>query len=514
MRAEEARKNAGDPGRGAGPPAQQRRVQLHHPRPHRRRISSPTREFPVDPANPAGFDNSGESLTMSPALLNKYLQAARASGRSHGAHARWVRFRALPHAGGDGSRQVRHPADRRFLRAPAHRLRRLFRGRLALQASRGSRQTGRHAGRDRGRRQGERQVSAAGLAAPEEHRSAAAEEVGPIAKLQTMWRALPAPGRGPGGALRAQCVEMRDFVVRIRSDTAMQFAAPMVQGLPPASQPLLELEDRQFAAHRRDFDPTDLRNDTDPPPVVPDHSEISRAAPGSRSALGRADRAMARRRSRSGGSGRRARRYEASFARFASIFPDAFYVSERGRYFPDDSEDKGRLLSAGYHNIMGYFRDDTPLMELILDENGQKELEPPVGRVRLHRRLHRAHLGSVFLQPERRSGGQGRRVRLAAPGWITKSPTAPSFSDCATPIWPRPRPIRTTIPSPPEAIRVHFNARERHPPRAGKGARGRGAAASGGASQVRRARLSPAAHQGGTRRHSGAITTRCARRTG
>ncbi len=37
----------------------------------------PTREFPVDPANPAGFDNSGESLTMSPALLNKYLQAAR-----------------------------------------------------------------------------------------------------------------------------------------------------------------------------------------------------------------------------------------------------------------------------------------------------------------------------------------------------------------------------------------------------------------------------------------------------
>ena len=29
-----------------------------------------TRQFPVDPANTAGFDNSGESLTMSPALLN------------------------------------------------------------------------------------------------------------------------------------------------------------------------------------------------------------------------------------------------------------------------------------------------------------------------------------------------------------------------------------------------------------------------------------------------------------
>ena len=67
-------------------------------------------------------------------------------------------------------------------------------------------------------------------------------------------------------------------------------------------------------------------------------------------------------------------RYEASFARFASVFPDVFYVKERGRYFPDDSQDKGRLLSAGYHNVMGYWRDDTPLMELILDEKGQKEL--------------------------------------------------------------------------------------------------------------------------------------------
>src|SRR5262245_33241082 len=37
----------------------------------------PTREFPVDPANEAGFDNTGESLTMSPSLLKKYLEAGR-----------------------------------------------------------------------------------------------------------------------------------------------------------------------------------------------------------------------------------------------------------------------------------------------------------------------------------------------------------------------------------------------------------------------------------------------------
>src|SRR6185436_21172354 len=33
--------------------------------------------FPVDPANEAGFDNSGESLAMSEALLRKVLGAAR-----------------------------------------------------------------------------------------------------------------------------------------------------------------------------------------------------------------------------------------------------------------------------------------------------------------------------------------------------------------------------------------------------------------------------------------------------
>src|ERR1700761_9030011 len=76
VRAEEVRKSAGDPG-------------LVLPR----RLSNseydytirdltgedirPAKEFPVDPANTAGFDNSGESLMMSPALLKKYLQAAR-----------------------------------------------------------------------------------------------------------------------------------------------------------------------------------------------------------------------------------------------------------------------------------------------------------------------------------------------------------------------------------------------------------------------------------------------------
>jgi hypothetical protein len=68
-------------------------------------------------------------------------------------------------------------------------------------------------------------------------------------------------------------------------------------------------------------------------------------------------------------------RYEAAFARFANVFPDAFYISERGRFFPDLTQDTGRLLSAGYHNVMGYYRDDLPLRELILNDSRIKELE-------------------------------------------------------------------------------------------------------------------------------------------
>ncbi len=75
MRASEARKHAGDPG-----PVLARRLSNAEYNYTIRDLTGvdiqPTREFPVDPANQAGFDNSGESLAMSPALLNKYLQAA------------------------------------------------------------------------------------------------------------------------------------------------------------------------------------------------------------------------------------------------------------------------------------------------------------------------------------------------------------------------------------------------------------------------------------------------------
>jgi mono/diheme cytochrome c family protein len=373
MRAHEAQKNAGDPGVVLA-----RRLSNAEYNYTIRDLTGadirPTREFPVDPANQAGFDNSGESLSMSPALLNKYLQAAREVGdhivltpdgfdfaphpmlvetdRDRYAIQRIVDFYA------------HQPTDYADYFEAAWR----FRHRAALgqpNTTLASVAAG-------------AKVSAKYLATVwqlvEEPEAAAQQEVGPIAKLQAMWRALPAPPEAQAEKLRAQCVEMRDFVVRIRNHTAMQFAAPVVKGLSATVQPLMMWKLRQFAAHRRDFDRNALRMASDPEPKVPETPRYPGL--GQESAPRNAALAL---KARAGDldlvipDGQR-ERYEASFARFSSVFPDAFYIRERGRYYPDDSEDKGRLLSAGFHNVMGYFRDDTPLMELILDDQGQKRL--------------------------------------------------------------------------------------------------------------------------------------------
>ena len=134
VRSNEARKNAGDPG-----PVLARRLSNAEYNYTIRDLTGvdirPTREFPVDPANPAGFDNSGESLSMSPALLNKYLQAAREVGDHMVLTPDGFDFAPHPMLVETDREKYRHPAHREFLRAPAHRLCGLFSGRLALQVS-------------------------------------------------------------------------------------------------------------------------------------------------------------------------------------------------------------------------------------------------------------------------------------------------------------------------------------------------------------------------------------------
>ncbi len=278
-----------------------------------------TRQFPVDPANPAGFDNSGESLTMSPALLNKYLQAARdvaahmvvkpdaidfapypmlvETDREKYAIQRIVRF------------YKQQPTDYADYFQAAWR----FRYRNALNI---------------------RHATLASIATDSKlspkylplvwdilHDRGA---IGPVLKLEKMWNALPPAAANQPDVVRAQCIAMRDFVVRIRTHTAMQFAAPVVEGLPPASQPLLNWKLSAFASHRRNSDPNDLRNDNSPPEVVPEipkypdlHEEAAPrwAALSAKARAGDPDLVV---------PAVQRRRYEAAFARFRFCFSGRF----------------------------------------------------------------------------------------------------------------------------------------------------------------------------------------------
>ncbi len=370
VRAEELKRNGGDPG-----------VVLA------RRLSNaeydytirdltgvdiaPAKQFPVDPANQAGFDNSGESLTMSPALLKKYLQASREVGDHMVLTPDGFDFAPYPMLVETDREKYavqrivsfyfRQPTDYAdyFQAAWQYRYRAALGTPNATLASIAA----------------EAKVSPKYLPLVWGVLQQQKDAIGPVAKLQAMWDALPTPEVQAGDKLHAQCVAMRDFVVKIRKHTAMQFAAPLVKGLPAGSEPLLNWKLKQFAAHRNQSDPKDLLNDTDPTPAVPEipkypglHQEAAPcwAALSAKERAGDPDLIV---------PAAERGRYEAAFQRFASVFPDVFYVTERGRYFPDDSQDKGRLLSAGYHSVVGFYRDDTPLMELVLDEKGQKEID-------------------------------------------------------------------------------------------------------------------------------------------
>jgi hypothetical protein len=417
VRANELHKNVGDPG-----PVLARRLSNSEYNYTVRDLTGadirPTREFPVDPANQAGFDNTGETLDMSPALFNKYLLAAREvadhmaltpdgfifapgsmlaeTDRDQFAIKRIIDFyESQPTDYADYFEAAWRYKYRAALGEP---------GATLASTAAAEKVSPKYLPLIWG-------ILGENAALPQRPKT----EVGPIAKLQTMWKGLPAPVAGRAGdgeiaAVRAKCVEMRDFVVRIRRHTAMQFTAPVVagppaaaqpapvppaqttgnapepgrrrgaggfrsRGLPAASQPLLTWKYTQFNTHRRDFDPAALRLDTDPaqtPPEIPKfaglHAEASvRWATVMKTAqLSDPDLVIP--------AAQRAR-YEESFARFSRVFPDTFYVTERGKFFPDDSSDSGRLLSAGYHSVMGYWRDDLPLQELILDDKEKKELD-------------------------------------------------------------------------------------------------------------------------------------------
>jgi hypothetical protein len=332
------------------------------------------RQFPVDPANPAGFDNSGESLTMSPALLTKYLQTAR--DIANHLVLKPDGFDFAPHLVQVDSDRDRYTVGRimDFYRAQPTDYAKYFEAawRYRHRAALGN--------------------PSATLASTAASMKISAKylpmvwgilneknAIGPVATLQKMWLAMPAPSAKAQPArltpqVQARAVQMRDFTVRIRKHTAMQFESLKIEGLPGQTQPLQNVRLKTYAANHRKSDPKALRADNEALPVLP---QIGKYPGLHQDATPRYNMIMAHARAKDNDlvypAGKRAE-YQKSFDCFASVFPDTFMVTERGRYWPDESEDKGRFLSAGYHNSGGYYRDDTALMQLILDEKGQREL--------------------------------------------------------------------------------------------------------------------------------------------
>src|SRR6201995_607914 len=172
------------------------------------------KQFPVDPADQAGFDNSGESLTMSPALLNKYLAAARQIADTMVLTQDGIDF--APYSMKVETDREKYSIQRiiAFYQAQPTDYAAYFEA----------------AWRYKNRvARGQPKATLASIAA-QMHISAKylpmvcgilndKGAIGPVAKLQTMFNALPA-----NGDVKAQTVAMRDWVIRLRADTAMQFS--------------------------------------------------------------------------------------------------------------------------------------------------------------------------------------------------------------------------------------------------------------------------------------------------
>lgn len=240
----EARRNAGDPG-----PVLARRLS-HAEYDHTARDLTgvdlrPTREFPVDPANEAGFDNSGESLTMSPALVRKYLAAARGVADHLILKPDDLGFAPDP-AVAETDRDkycvrrivdfyARHRVDYADYFVAAWK----FRHREAL---------GRPGAtlRDFAVEAG---LSPTYLATVGTTLAGTWPAAGPLGEVLALWRDPPAPVQDPG-AVRRGCERMRDLVVRLRDGSASKVERLRVTGISDGSQPLVLWRNRVIAARR------------------------------------------------------------------------------------------------------------------------------------------------------------------------------------------------------------------------------------------------------------------------
>ncbi len=318
---------------------------------------NPTRDFPVDPANEAGFDNSGESLSMSPALLKKYLEAARLVSEHLVLKPDGIAF--APHPVVTETDRDKYCVKRivQFYAKQPTDLSDYF---LAAWRMRQRESTG------------EKEISLPEMASQSgispkylsmvwATLTDTPDAAGPLAQLHSMWNQLPSDVSREVDA-KSGCKAMRDFVVTVRRKLEPAIDNLDLKGIHKGSQPFVLWKNDQYASYRRSFSRKALVNESDSGEqkdvqTLSDPIALALLVPAEDS--------------------RRAQ-YDASLERFCSVFPDAFYISERGRDYegkPKEQQEKGRLLSAGFHSMMGYYRDDAPLCDMILSDAEKQELD-------------------------------------------------------------------------------------------------------------------------------------------
>ena len=308
----------------------------------------PADQFPVDPTNEAGFDNSGESLAMTPSLLDKYLQAARAvadhlvflpdrldfaphpvvteTDRDKYCVRRIVDFYETQntdvsdylYAIWEIKHQGAHSPINGLSEKYLETLRRIF-------------------------------VSSEPLAEP-------------LNRFRKTFDQIP----DNAATARDACRQLANSIAKEREKYVFKFPHLSVRGINQGSQPFVLWRNRQKASHRMKMN----REAFDE--VFPDQ-------PGEELVAG--------------------------YERFCRTFPDAFYVDRRGREYVDRKQDElkreseYRLLSAGFHSMMGYFRDDDPLRELMLTDDQQRHLDKLwFGLEFVAQARHRQHSGFIWFE--------------------------------------------------------------------------------------------------------------------
>lgn len=325
LRDNEAKRNAGDPGIVLA-----RRLSNaeydYTIRDLTRQDIRPTREFPVDPANEAGFDNTGESLAMSPSLVKKYLAAARLVADHVVLKPQGLLF--APHSMIAETDRDKYCVQRIVHFYEQHQVDLAdymfsaweYQHRVALGRADSSIED--FAGSGTAKQKLSPKYLTLIL-------STLAEPVtlGPLAEVQSEWSKLPNDVRNTV-AVRQDCERIRDLILKRRAELDAKIEKLHVKGQSDGSQPLILWWNRQLAAQRMKY-----------------------LGDGKDAAL------------------------DAARDRFCHVFPNAFAVSSRGHYADQKLGAEVRLLTAGFHLMQGYFRDDQPLCELILSDEERRQLD-------------------------------------------------------------------------------------------------------------------------------------------